>query len=609
MVHLFLLRLWRREICACFCRDSLVQFNYSENEPKGISFGSEGFDHSKAFCHEKIQSHARNNFRLRRSVVFVWRSATSSGNAGGFQCARRTTGGDATGWREASPIRKGESHMCKSKMTRSPFMGFVWAAALLGLLAAGNPEAGLAQTCSPGMGASIGISGPYGSPLDFYIHVGQSAMIQSLATINTGTCNLTNVTAWLVYPDSSFQEILDLNQQASPNNKLVSLDAVSCPGDDRCVAFSTTYQVKAGDIGNSLAFTTNWPPSFNFNVSAGGVPNAILFQLAVSASTVRIFGGVAQEQPTTGLIVLQPCVSITKQCDGGPFLYGQPIAFKGIITNCSVPQVTPWDGDLFILSVADNPATTITFATTTSSGRTYDGKLTAGETIGYSGSYVPQTNLCGPFSDTVQVVAADVTGYTVTNTASTVCSITTTPCISVTKTCPGSITYGTTSYIVGGVVTNCGNVPLVGVTVVDDNGTPTNAADDITITIGSLPIGGTAAYSATNTVPVGCGPFTDTVVASAKAACSGLGLQHWASCTTVQAQFTFTTNNFGVRTNRFGFNIIGSSNLVIVVESCTNLAKPVWAPVATNTLTNGASYFSDPKWTNYPDRFYRLRSP
>jgi hypothetical protein len=72
--------------------------------------------------------------------------------------------------------------------------------------------------------------------------------------------------------------------------------------------------------------------------------------------------------------------------------------------------------------------------------------------------------------------------------------------------------------------------------------------------------------------------------------------------------------SFGVRTNRFGFNVTGSSNLVIVVEACTNLSNPVWSPIGTNTLntfigTNGTSYFSDTDWTNYPGRFYRLRSP
>jgi hypothetical protein len=67
--------------------------------------------------------------------------------------------------------------------------------------------------------------------------------------------------------------------------------------------------------------------------------------------------------------------------------------------------------------------------------------------------------------------------------------------------------------------------------------------------------------------------------------------------------------SFGVRTNRFGFTITGASNLVLVVEAATNLAHPAWVPVGTNTLTGGASYFSDPEWTNHPARFYRLRSP
>lgn len=72
--------------------------------------------------------------------------------------------------------------------------------------------------------------------------------------------------------------------------------------------------------------------------------------------------------------------------------------------------------------------------------------------------------------------------------------------------------------------------------------------------------------------------------------------------------------HFGFATNQFGFNLIGSSNLVIVVEGCSDLANPVWSPVSTNTLntfigTNGTSYFSDPQWTNYSGRFYRLRSP
>ncbi len=66
---------------------------------------------------------------------------------------------------------------------------------------------------------------------------------------------------------------------------------------------------------------------------------------------------------------------------------------------------------------------------------------------------------------------------------------------------------------------------------------------------------------------------------------------------------------FGVQTNQFGFNITWGSDRVIVVEACANLVNPIWSPLQTNTLIGGSIYFSDPKWTDYPGRFYRLHSP
>jgi hypothetical protein len=97
------------------------------------------------------------------------------------------------------------------------------------------------------------------------------------------------------------------------------------------------------------------------------------------------------------------------------------------------------------------------------------------------------------------------------------------------------------------------------------------------------------------------------------------GTTGWSSpfgdCPAVQRNrhFQVSDDSFGVRTNQFGFNITGTSDLVIVVEACTNLANPTWSPVGTNNLTGGfttgSCYFSDPDWTNYPTRFYRLRSP
>jgi hypothetical protein len=74
-------------------------------------------------------------------------------------------------------------------------------------------------------------------------------------------------------------------------------------------------------------------------------------------------------------------------------------------------------------------------------------------------------------------------------------------------------------------------------------------------------------------------------------------------------QMQTSGSDFGVRTNHFGFNITWASGMAVVVEACTNLAHPIWSPVRTNTLTSGSSYFSDPQWTNYPVRLYRIRWP
>jgi hypothetical protein len=67
--------------------------------------------------------------------------------------------------------------------------------------------------------------------------------------------------------------------------------------------------------------------------------------------------------------------------------------------------------------------------------------------------------------------------------------------------------------------------------------------------------------------------------------------------------------SFGVHNNTFAFNVIGTTNIPIVVEASTNSASAAWTALQTCTLTNGLIYFSDLAWSNYPARFYRIRSP
>jgi uncharacterized repeat protein (TIGR03803 family) len=77
---------------------------------------------------------------------------------------------------------------------------------------------------------------------------------------------------------------------------------------------------------------------------------------------------------------------------------------------------------------------------------------------------------------------------------------------------------------------------------------------------------------------------------------------------TVPPEILVNDGGFGIRTNCFGFNVTGISNLVVVMEASTNLTKTNWVPVKTNTLGSDAVYFGDSKWTNYPRRYYRVRA-
>jgi hypothetical protein len=66
---------------------------------------------------------------------------------------------------------------------------------------------------------------------------------------------------------------------------------------------------------------------------------------------------------------------------------------------------------------------------------------------------------------------------------------------------------------------------------------------------------------------------------------------------------------FGVRQNRFGFNISGTPDIPLVIEGSDDVSGRSWVELQSCTLTNGLIYFRDAQWTNYPSRFYRIRSP
>ena len=153
--------------------------------------------------------------------------------------------------------------------------------------------------------------------------------------------------------------------------------------------------------------------------------------------------------------------------------------------------------------------------------------LAPGASVGYSGSY----NASG-FSSTDHVVASGtdvLTQTTPSANAEATCSATPSPFIEVTKQCTDAPAFGQ-AILFEGTVTNSGNIALLGVKVVDDNGTPGDTSDDVTFPLGDLAPQASANYNGSYT-PSSAGPSTNTVVASATGADGSLLESEPASAT------------------------------------------------------------------------------
>src|SRR5207249_1791342 len=118
-------------------------------------------------------------------------------------------------------------------------------------------------------------------------------------------------------------------------------------------------------------------------------------------------------------------------------------------------------------------------------------------------------NTCGNFPNTVTATSLSPCNTPFQAQSTSVCVVTENPCIGVTKACD-TVVIGQANTVTA-VVTNCGNVPLHGITVTD------NIYGSIG-TIATLAVGGTATLtkSVTNT----CGSFPDTVTATGLSPCN-----------------------------------------------------------------------------------------
>src|SRR2546427_225516 len=135
--------------------------------------------------------------------------------------------------------------------------------------------------------------------------------------------------------------------------------------------------------GASAAYSGSYAPTGN---GCGPFTDTATASGADLCTRVRV----SNQASATCTVVTAPAISVTKVCDGAPFVIGQPIRFRGMIRSPASSTFFPYT------AVVRSAGTVLTVPS-----------LTPGATADYSGSFAPTGNGCGPFTDTVTATGAD----------------------------------------------------------------------------------------------------------------------------------------------------------------------------------------------------------
>ncbi|PAU51298.1 hypothetical protein BZL41_26860 [Pseudomonas sp. PIC25] len=243
---------------------------------------------------------------------------------------------------------------------------------------------------------------------------------------------------------------------------------------------------------------------YNGSFSASG-SNSSTDTVTATGSDVLTQSPVEATAQATCEADVTPAIEVTKQCSanintGGT---GIDVLFNGTVTNTGNVAL----GNVTVMDDNGTPGDSSDDVTVLGPI-----SLAPGESANYNGGFSASGSSS---TDTVTASGADVlTQSPVEAQASASCSADVTPAIEVTKQCTDAPAFGQ-AILFDGTVTNTGNVALLNVTVVDDNGTPGDTSDDVTFNLGDLAPGAAANYNGAYT-PSLAGFYTNTVVATAE---------------------------------------------------------------------------------------------
>lgn len=277
------------------------------------------------------------------------------------------------------------------------------------------------------------------------------------------------------------------------------VDDGGTPGD---MSDDVTHSIGHLDAGASAPYSGSY--------AAAGVAGST-DHVTASGTDVLTGQSVGDTASATCNADIEPVLMVSKACTasinaGGT---GIDVSFSGSVWNAGNVVLTE------VTVVDDNGTPGNTADDVTVFG---PATLAVGESASYSGSFGASGSTS---TDVVRATGLDLlTGSAVEASDTATCSADVLPALMVTKQCTDAAAFGM-PILFDGTVSNTGNVALLGVIVVDDNGTPGDVSDDVTFSLGDLAPGASATYSGSYNPGV-AGPSTNTVLASASDAVESL---------------------------------------------------------------------------------------
>ena len=227
--------------------------------------------------------------------------------------------------------------------------------------------------------------------------------------------------------------------------------------------------------------------------------NACFFP--VSASGQDICGANLTTNLAGCPISTTPLLILKQSCPTNPAVSGALLTYSGSVSNAGNITLTG-------VTVRNNLSGSTPVFTAPS--------LTPGASVNFSGSYVAPANCASPSVSTV--TGQSLCGGTVTNMASTTCTVLTTPQIAVLAICPSTPLIPGGSFAYSGSVSNAGSAPLTNIVVKSDQ----PAVNTTVFTAAALAPGMVTNFTGTYTVPLNSCTMTANFMVMGQSACSSV---------------------------------------------------------------------------------------